>query len=149
MFLGLPTFAGGKDLYDMLVIGESCLFNVGCFFELGGPIHIGDRAGLAHEVMVLTTTHKIGRAARRAGFEYAEPVRIGEGVWVGSRATIFPGVTIGQGAVIGAGALVTKDVPANSVVAGVPARVIRYLSDEEVSGNGADAAVSIRARQLG
>lgn len=149
IFFGLPQFTGGKNLHDMLAIGEMCLFNVGCFFDLGGPIQIADRAGLAHEVMVLTTTHKIGSSARRAGDEYAQPVSIGEGVWIGSRAIIFPGVTIGHGAVVGAGAVVTKDVPANSVIAGVPAKVIRFLSDEEISANGANGAAPIRTRQLG
>lgn len=148
IFFGLPRFTGKRDMYDMLVIGETCLFNVGCFFDLGGPIHIADRAGLGQEVMVLTTTHKIGSSARRAGDEYTKPVRIGEGVWIGSRAVILPGVTIGHGAVVAAGAVVVKDVTANSVVAGVPAKVLRYLNEEEALANGADGA-SLRARQWG
>jgi acetyltransferase-like isoleucine patch superfamily enzyme len=66
------------------------------------------------------------RERRYAGLE-ALPVTIGAGVWVGARAMIMPGVTIGDGAVIAAGAVVTKDVPPNTLVAGVPARIVREL----------------------
>jgi acetyltransferase-like isoleucine patch superfamily enzyme len=61
---------------------------------------------------------------------HAERVVIGDDVWVGGNATILPGVTIGDGAVVAAGAVVTRDVPAHSVVAGVPAKVVRRLEDD-------------------
>jgi maltose O-acetyltransferase len=77
--------------------------------------------------MILTRRHHLGSPARRYAKLEALPVTIGAGVWVGARAMILPGVTIGDGAVIAAGAVVTKDVPANTVVAGVPATVVREL----------------------
>jgi acetyltransferase-like isoleucine patch superfamily enzyme len=58
------------------------------------------------------------------------PIKIGEGVWIGARATILPGVTIGAGSVVAAGSLVTKDMPANVLIAGVPAKVIRELETQ-------------------
>jgi maltose O-acetyltransferase len=68
--------------------------------------------------------------SRRAGDLKAEPVTIGDGAWIGARATILPGVTIGGGAVVAAGSVVTRDLPANVLAGGVPARVIRELTVE-------------------
>ena len=60
------------------------------------------------------------------------PIHIGKRVWIGSNATILPGVTIGDGAIVAAGAVVTKDVPENTIVSGVPAKVMRTISEEEM-----------------
>ena len=60
------------------------------------------------------------------------PIHIGKHVWIGSNATVLPGVTIGDGAIVAAGAVVTKDVPKNTIVSGVPARVMRHLSQKEL-----------------
>jgi len=124
---GAPTITGSGDLYSRLHIGEFCWLNVGIFFNLGAEIFVGDRAGIGHQVMILTETHDIGDSSRRTGPVRPLPVKIGAGVWIGARATILPGVTIGEGAVVAAGSLVTKDVPANVLVAGVPAKEIREL----------------------
>ncbi len=122
-----PRITGAGDLYARLHIGKFCWINVGTFFNLGGKITIGDRVGIGHEVMFLTDTHAIGGAERRAGAVHALPITIGDGVWIGARATILPGVTIGAGAIIAAGSLVAKDVPANVLAGGVPAKVIKEL----------------------
>jgi maltose O-acetyltransferase len=74
--------------------------------------------------MILTTSHKLGPSSHRAGPHDLLPVKIGDGAWIGARATILPGVTVGEGAVISAGSVVNKNVPANSIVAGAPARVV-------------------------
>jgi maltose O-acetyltransferase len=124
---GTPTITGGRDLYRKLTIGQGCWLNVECFFDLGAPISIGDRVAIGHQVMILTTSHEIGPYGQRAAALEARPVCIGTGAWLGARCTILPGVTIGAGAIIAAGAVVSRDVPANTMVAGIPARVIKSL----------------------
>ena len=88
---------------------------------------IGARCDLGHEVTILTGSHEIGPAERRAGMGTFGAVRIGDGAWIGARSLILGGVTIGAGAVIAAGSIVTRDIPANQMAAGVPARVKREL----------------------
>lgn len=123
-FAGVPRFNGVGPIRSRLSIGASGWINVGCTFELNDTITIGDRVAIGHEVMVLTSTHKIGKGERRAGEKVTGPVAIGDGVWLGARCVILPGVTVGAGAVVSTGAVVTKDVPPNSVVAGAPAAVV-------------------------
>lgn len=124
---GMPKIAGDKDLSKRLKIGEGCWFNVGCFLELGTEIAIGNSVGFGHQVMILTTTHAIGTAQRRCAPPRVLPVTIGDGAWLCARCTILPGVHVGSGAVVAAGAVVNRDVPANTLVAGAPARVIKHL----------------------
>ena len=123
-FAGVPKFSGSGRIRSRLTIGSTGWINVGCTFELNDMITIGDRVAIGHEVMVLTSTHKIGSGQRRAGAKVTSPVSIGDGVWLGARSVILPGVTVGDGAVVSTGAVVTKDVPPNSVVAGAPAAVV-------------------------
>jgi maltose O-acetyltransferase len=123
-FAGVPKFSGAGRIRSRLSIGSAGWINVGCTFELNDAITIGDRVAIGHEVMMLTSTHKIGTGQRRAGFKVTSPVSIGDGVWLGARSVILPGVTVGDGAVVSTGAVVTKDVPPNSVVAGAPAVVV-------------------------
>lgn len=124
---GMPRISGRGNLYRRLKVGRGCMFNVECLLDLGAEITIGDMAMFGHEVMILTTTHKIGSAHCRCDAPRKLPVSIGAGTWVGARCTILPGVTIGAGAVVAAGSVVNKDVPANTLVAGVPARVVKTL----------------------
>jgi maltose O-acetyltransferase len=124
---GMPTVNGGRNLYKMLRIGSGCWFNVGCVLDLGAPISIGNKVSLGQGVVVLTGTHEMGLSSQRAGRLYTRPVSIGDGAWLGARCTIFPGVQIGAGAVVAAGAVVTQNVPANMVVAGVPAHIVKRL----------------------
>jgi maltose O-acetyltransferase len=127
IIMGTPRMHGFGDIRRRLHIGEHVVINVNCFFDLNAPIMIGDHAALGHEVMLMTSSHHIGDVEHRAGALYTAPVTIKEGAWVGSRSIVLPGITIGAGSVVGAGAMVTKDVPANVLVGGVPARVIRAL----------------------
>ncbi len=124
---GTPYLSGPADLHRSLRIGQGCWFNYGCQLELGAAVEIGAGVSVGHQVMVLTTTHEVGPATRRAGEPCSRPVRIGRGVWLGSRCLVLPGVTIGEGAIVAAGALVNRDVPPHTLVAGVPARVVRQL----------------------
>ena len=127
IMMGTPTFTGTGDLARRLVVGQQVWFNIGVLINLGDAVTIEDRAALGHEVMILTDSHALGPAGRRAGDLYARPVRIGAGAWLGARAIILPGVTVGPGAVVAAGAVVSRDVPANNMVGGVPARLIKEL----------------------
>ncbi|MCU7557420.1 sugar O-acetyltransferase [Macrococcus sp. TMW 2.2395] len=91
------------------------------------PVTIGDNCMIAPGVHIYTATHPIDPAQRNSGKEYAKPVVIGDNCWIGGRSVINPGVTIGNNVVIASGAVVTKDVPDNVVVAGVPARVMQVI----------------------
>jgi maltose O-acetyltransferase len=128
---GTPTITGPKGLYRNLIVGRECYFNVGCSLDLGETLTIGDRVSLGHGVMLLTTSHDPGPAAHRAGAARSSPVSIGEGAWLGTRCVVLPGVQVGAGAIVGAGAVVNRDVPPHTVVAGVPAKVIRQLDPGE------------------
>ncbi len=127
VMVGTPTFTGGADIYSNLVIGADNWFNVECILDLGAPITIGSRVAIGHQVIILTSSHEIGPHEKRAATWYAKPVVIGDGVWLGARCIIMPGVTVGDGAIVAAGAVVNRDVPTNALVAGVPARVVKML----------------------
>lgn len=92
-------------------------------------VRIGDNCMIAPRVSIFTATHPLDAATRTSGFEYAKPVTIGHNAWIGGHAVINPGVTLGDNVVVAAGAVVTHDVPSNVVVAGVPARIIRWLDE--------------------
>jgi acetyltransferase-like isoleucine patch superfamily enzyme len=109
----------GKNLR----FGKDVFVNIGCRFQDTGGITIGDGSLIGHACTLTTLDHGMD-PARRADMVPA-PVVIGRKVWLGANVTVVPGVTIGDGAVVGAGAVVTRDVPANTIVAGVPARPIR------------------------
>ena len=125
LFLGTPRIGGTGNVYPRLRTGESVFINAGCFIDLADNVTIGRRVALAQEVMILTASHQLGPAHRRHGAQRHAPVTIGDGAWIGARSVILPGVTVGAGAVVAAGAVVTRDVPANTMVGGVPARVLK------------------------
>lgn len=91
------------------------------------PITIGRDCQIGPNVQLLTPTHPVEPEPRRDKLEAAKPITIGDNVWLGGGAIVLAGVTIGDNSVIGAGAVVTKDVPANVVAVGNPARVIRSI----------------------
>lgn len=127
VFSATPAVSGPRGLQDRLSVGRGCYFNVGCVLELGAEIAIGDRVAVGQDVMLLTTTHQFGDSERRAGSVVSRAVRIGDAVWLGARAIVLPGVRVGEGAIVGAGAVVNRDVAPNTLVGGVPARLIREL----------------------
>lgn len=108
-----------------ITVGKGVFINTGCHFGDQGGITLGDNVLLGSNVVIATVNHDFDPAARRTA--WPAPVIIGNNVWIGSSVTIVPGVTIGDGAIVAAGAVVTKDVPPNTVVAGVPARVLREV----------------------
>ena len=108
-------------------IGRRSFINYGGILLDVAPITIGDEVLIATNVQILTATHPLDAQRRRAWWEFAKPISIADGVWIGGGALVLPGVSIGENAVVGAGAVVTKDVAANTVVVGNPARVVREL----------------------
>jgi len=106
--------------------GENVFVNQGCTFMDRGGIRIGDGVMIAPKVSLITGGHPLPLAERRAYLSFA-PIVIEDDVWIGTAAVITQGVTIGAGAVVAAGAVVTRDVPAGTVVAGVPAQVIKKV----------------------
>lgn len=104
-------------------VGPQCLFTGG----IGCPIEVGDDCDIAPAVVFITGTHEIGSTRRRAGVGKALPIKVGAGTWIGARALIMPGVTIGEGCIVAAGSVVTGNVPANALVAGIPATVKKEL----------------------
>lgn len=110
------------DCGKNITVGNHVFFNSGCNFQDQGGITIDDGVLIGHNVVLATLNHCM-ISEQRANLEPA-PIHIGKNVWIGANAIVLPGVTIGDGAVIAAGAIVTKDVPANTIVGGVPAKKI-------------------------
>ena len=106
-------------------VGERVFINMGCKFQDQGGIFIDDDALIGHNATLCTLNH-IPDPAQRAGMK-AKPIHIGKKVWLGANVTVLQGVTIGDNAIVAAGAVVTKDVPANAIVGGVPAKVIKMI----------------------
>lgn len=117
------------DCGKNIAIGKNVFINSGCKFQDQGGIVIDDGALIGHNVVLATLNHSL--AVRDRQDLIPGPIRIGKNAWIGSNVTILPGVTVGDGAVVAAGAVVTKDVPAYTVAGGVPARVLRPLTEEE------------------
>lgn len=116
------------DFGKNITIGKDVFINSGCHFQDQGGITIGDGSLIGHNVVLATVNHDLNPGNNRKN-HYA-PITIGNHVWIGSNATILPGVTLGDWAVVAAGAVVTKDVPPYTVVGGVPAKVLRMIKSE-------------------
>lgn len=126
------NFEKGARFTPGLKIGDYS--GVGIHCSINGPVTIGKDVMMGQEVIIYTTRHNDDRVdvpMRAQGMKDVVPVVIGDDVWIGSRVIILPGVTIGRGCIIGAGAVVTRDIPEFSVVAGVPAKVIRVRARNE------------------
>ena len=123
----LPTFCcdNGKNIR----VGGNFLANYNVTILDIAPVTIGDYVMIGPNTLITTVNHPLSPAGRRH-LGQARPVAIGRDVWIGGNCTILPGVTIGNNAVIAAGAVVTRDVPDNCVVGGVPARKIKDISDD-------------------
>lgn len=116
----------GKNIH----IGKRVFINMGCKFQDQGGIYIDDGALIGHNVVLATLNHAMSPKDR--GTMIPKPIHIGKNVWIGANATVLPGVTIGDGAIVAAGAVVARDVPDHAIVGGVPAKVMRTISEEEL-----------------
>lgn len=137
---GLMTLCGAKvgkrvkllpgitiDRFHELRIGDDVSIAGNVLFIATGGIEIGERSMIGHGTSLVSAGHNIppDRGQMRFSGAYLRKVTIEKDVWIGVKAIVLPGVTVGEGAVVGAGAVVTKDVPAFSIVGGAPARLIR------------------------
>jgi maltose O-acetyltransferase len=115
-------------------VGERFYANFDCVLLDGGGIEIGDDVLFGPRVSIFTTNHSLDPTERRKGACIAKPVKIGDAVWLGGGVHVMPGVEIGDGAVVGAGSVVTRSLPANTLAAGVPCRVIREIGEHDKLG---------------
>lgn len=115
------------DFGDFITIGARTFVNFNLTALDVAPITIGEDCVIGPNVQLLTPTHPLDAQSRRDKIESAEPITIGDNVWLGGGVIVCPGVSIGDNAVVGAGSVVTKDIPANAMAVGNPARVLRVL----------------------
>lgn len=115
------------DFGKNITVGEGVFVNACCHFQDHGGVTIGNGCQIGHNVIFATLDHELAPERRKK--TYPAPIVLGRNVWVGSNTTILQGVTIGDNAVVAAGAVVTKDVAANTMVGGVPARFIKRIED--------------------
>lgn len=136
-------FLGGNKVS----IGKGTFVSYGCFFDAAARISVGERCAIANDVCFLTSTHLISSRAARAGDRIARPISVGDGCWIGARATILPGVSVGSGCVIGAGAVVVSDCLPDRLYAGVPAREIKRFADASSCRQQGSAEISCACDQ--
>jgi maltose O-acetyltransferase len=110
-----------------VAIGARTFVNYGAIILDCAPVAIGDDVQIATSVQLLTATHPLEARLRRAAWESAQPIAVGDGAWLGGGVIVCPGVTIGEEAVIGAGSVVTRDIPPRVLAVGSPCRVVREL----------------------
>lgn len=114
-----------SDFGKNITVGKNVFINSGCRFQDQGAIFIGDNANIGHNVVLATLDHGVLPEDRNN--LYPAPITIGNNVWIGANVTVLKGVTIGDNSIIAAGAVVTKDVPKNYIVGGVPAKLIKEI----------------------
>lgn len=128
IYIGAKTLIRrGAEMIGPITIGSGCSFNRDAYVRAN--VHIGNNVNIGAYSRLVTDTHEIGGANRRAGQWSFPDIRIGNGVFIGVSCTVLGNVTIGDGAVVAAGSLVNKDVPAHTLVGGVPARIIKLLPE--------------------
>lgn len=108
--------------------GAEFYVNYNCVMLDCAPITFGDNVFIAPNCAFYTAAHPVDRAERDSGAEYALPIRVGSGVWIGGNTVVNPGVTIGDDVVVGSGSVVTRDIPSGVVAVGSPCRVLRPIT---------------------
>lgn len=115
------------DYGKNITVGKGIFINMGCCFQDQGGITIGDDTLIGHNVVLATINHGIAATDRKTN--YPKPIVIGRNVWIGANVTVTAGVTIGDNSIVAAGAVVTKDVPPGVIVGGIPAKIIREITE--------------------
>lgn len=137
---GLEVFSPFYCEYGVNIqVGQGCFVNYQCTFLDVAPITLGDGVWIGANVTLATPNHPFLAEERLPAsypdgyhdLEYAAPITIRNGCWICSSVTVCGGVTIGENSIVAAGAVVTRDVPPNSIVAGVPAKVIRKITEND------------------
>jgi maltose O-acetyltransferase len=131
----LGGFGDGSEIkpplqcdYGYLIrVGKRSFINYGAIILDCAVVSIGDDVQVGPGVQLLTATHPLGAETRRQRWEYARPITIEDGVWLGAGVIVLPGVTIGENTVVGAGSVVTRDLPPGVLAVGNPCRVLRKL----------------------
>jgi len=129
LLLGRVQLGAIDDPVSRLTIGADCVINAPLFADLTASIRIGNHVSIGHHATLITAGHSTDLPGRRGGALKPEPIVIEDGCLIGACVTVLPGVTIGAGAVVATGSLVTANVPPHKLVAGVPARVLKSLSE--------------------
>jgi maltose O-acetyltransferase len=110
-------------------LGNRVMINRDVYIDSYAPVTIGDDVSIGFRVLLITATHVLGPASKRAGETKGWPIVVQDGCWIAAGAIIGPGVTIGSGSVVSAGAVVMRSMPPNSLIAGNPARVIGRVEE--------------------
>lgn len=116
---------------SQITLGDNFYANFNLVVVDDGKVIIGNNVMIAPNVTISTTGHPVDPTVRITGQQFSQTVTLEDNVWIGSGAVINPGVTIGRNSVIGAGSVVTKDIPADVVAAGVPCRVLRPIGEQD------------------
>ena len=127
-FINPPFYC---DYGKHIEVGKNFFANYNCCIIDVAKVKIGDYCQMAPNVAIYTAGHPIHPDSRNSLYEYGKAITIGDNVWIGGNTVICPGVTIGDNVVIGAGSVVTRDIPAWTVAAGNPCRVIRQITEAD------------------
>jgi acetyltransferase-like isoleucine patch superfamily enzyme len=125
LVMGELMLSGVRDRSALFSIGSETYISGPLRVNLGGAVRIGNGVNVGHDCLFLTVDHEVARPDRRAGLSNNRSIVIEDGACIASCVTILPGVTIGRGAVVSTGAVVTRDVPADTMVGGVPAKFLQ------------------------
>lgn len=124
-----PPFTA--DYGNLIHLGQRVFINASCYLMDGGGITIGNDVFIGPYCGFYTANHPLNYTQRNQGLEIAKPIVVGNNCWFGANVSVMPGVTIGSGCVIAAGSVVSKDLPDNALAGGVPAKVIRFIDQNE------------------
>ena len=127
LVMGDLILSGAGDWASLFSVGEHTYITGPLTVNLGGAVRIGNAVNIGHQCLFLTVDHDVGAPFRRAGATKYGSIVIEDGAWITSRVTVLPGVTIGKGSIVAAGSVVASHVAPNTLVAGVPAKLVRTL----------------------